>query len=116
MIDTTLLHRYTRVLQTAFDKQLEILKDPVHVRFNQYIKENEDQTFSVWLLPAFQPNSVAVYGGEFIYNIASTGTKILRDDSYFQGEFHGFKVDNPPEIWLNYEDLEKPTLGAAFFA
>ncbi|MGE5411136.1 MAG: hypothetical protein ACM3MI_09280, partial [Clostridiales bacterium] len=37
-------------------------------------------------------------------------------DSYFQGEFRGFKVDNPREIWLSYVETEKPTLGAVFFA
>lgn len=114
-VDTTLLHRYSRALQTA-DNQLKALKDTVNLRFNQYIKENDDKTLSVWILPAFQPNSVAVYGGEFIYTIDQTGTQVLKDDSYFQGEFRGFKVDKPREIWINYCDTEKPTLGAVFFA
>jgi len=115
MVDTTLLHRYSRALHTA-SSQIETLKDTVNLRFNQYIKENDDQTLSVWILPAFQPNNVAVYGGEFIYTIDSTGTKVLKDDSYFQGQFRGFKVDNPREIWINYRETEKPTLGAIFFA
>ncbi|MBX3282646.1 MAG: hypothetical protein KF756_09240 [Acidobacteria bacterium] len=34
---------------------------------NQYVRRNADKTFSVWLLPAFQANGVAVYGGEGIY-------------------------------------------------
>lgn len=114
-VDTTLLCRYSRALQTAHE-QIKPLKDTINLRFNQYIKENEDKTLSVWILPAFQPNSVAVYGGEFIYTIDETGTKVLRDESYFQGEFRGFKVDNPREIWINYEETEKPTLGAVFFA
>ena len=114
-VDTTLLHRYSRALQTA-SGQIKALKDTVNLRFNQYIKENDDQTLSVWILPAFQPNSVAVYGGEFIYTIDPTGTKVLKDDSYFQGQFRGFKVDNPREIWINYRETEKPTLGAVFFA
>jgi len=113
-VDTSLLHRYSRALQTA-NGQIKTLKDTVSLRFNQYIKENDDKTLSVWILPAFQPNNVAVYGGEFIYTIDPTGTKVLTDDSYFQGEFRGFKVDNPIEIWLNYQETEKPTLGAVFF-
>lgn len=114
-VDTTLLHRYSRALQTA-SGQISDLKDSVNLRFNQYIKENDDKTLSVWILPAFQPNSVAVYGGEFIYKIDETGMKVLQDDSYFQGDFRGFKVDKPREIWINYQDIEKPTLGAIFFA
>lgn len=114
-IDTTLLHRYSRALQTAAG-QLKALRDTINLSFNQYIRENDDQTLSVWILPAFQPNSYAVYGGEFIYTIDQTGTKVLKDDSYFQGQFRGFKVDNPREIWIDYPEIEKPTLGAVFFA
>ena len=88
----------------------------MNLRFNQYIKENDDKTLSVWILPAFQPNSVAVYVGEFIYTIDETGTKVLHGDSYFLGDSRGFKVDNPREVLINYQDIEKPTLGAVFFA
>ncbi|WP_113639667.1 hypothetical protein [Nubsella zeaxanthinifaciens] len=114
-VDTTLLHRYSRALQTATG-QIKLLKDTVNIRFNQYIKENDDKTLSVWILPAFQTNNVAVYGGEFIYTIDPTGTKVLKDESYFQGKFRGFNVGNPREIWLNYQETDKPTLGAVFFA
>jgi len=113
-IDTLLLNSYSRALITA-NNQLTRLKDTVNLSFNQFIKQNADKSFSVWILPAFQPNSYAIYGGEFIYKIDETGNKILSDDSYFQGQFRGFKVDNPREIWLNYIEVEKPTLGGIFF-
>jgi len=113
-IDTTLLHKYSRALKTA-TYQLTGLKDTVNLRFNQYIKENADRSLTVWIFPAFQPNSVAVYGGEFIYTIDETGNKILKDESNFQGKFLGFKVDKPREIWLDYNEIEKPTLGGIFF-
>ena len=83
--------------------------------FNQYIRRNSDNTFDVWMFPAFQTNGVAVYGGEGIYQIDSTGSKIIADTSYFQQGFRGFKADPPREIWLNYRDIEKPTLGTVFF-
>ena len=114
-IDTSVLHPYARALQTA-GAQMATLKDTVRLRFNQFIKKNEDHTFSVWIFPAFQPNSYAIYGGEFVYTLDPSGTSILQDDSYYQGQFRGFKVDNPREIWLNYRETEKPTLGAVFFA
>lgn len=114
-VDRTLLNKYSKALQIANNK-LKALQDTVNIRFNQYIKDNDGKTLSVWILPAFQPNSVAVYGGEFIYTIDPTGNKVHKDDSYFQGQFRGFKVDNPREIWLNYQETEKPTLGAVFFA
>jgi hypothetical protein len=113
-VDTTLLHRYTRAIKTA-NAQIKALKDTIDLKFNHYIKENDDRTFSVWILPAFQSNGVAIYGGEFIYKIDESGTKVLDDESYFQGRFRGFKVDKPREIWINYRETEKPTLGAIFF-
>lgn len=113
-VDTSILHRYSRALKTA-SSQLTAMRDSVKIRFNQYIKENEDRTLSVWILPAFQPNSVAVYGGEFIYTIDETGNKILKDDSYYQGVFRGFKVDKPRDVWMDYQELTKPSLGTIFF-
>lgn len=113
-VDTLILNGYSRALITA-NKQISHLKDSVNIRMNQFIKQNDDKTYSVWIFPAFQPNSTAVYGGEFIYTIDQSGNNVLKDNSYFQGSFRGFKVDNPREIWLNYRDTYKPTLGAVFF-
>lgn len=115
LIDTNLLNRFSRALQTA-NKQIQPMKDTISLSFNQYIKENEDKTITVWILPAFQPDNVAIYGGEFIYTMDQFGTTILKDETYFPGTFRGFKVGEPREIRLNYKDIEKPTLGAIFFA
>lgn len=114
-VDAEFLNSHARALNTAHNQMAIAVKDAVTPRFNQYIKQNADKTFTVWLLPAFQTNGVAVYGGEFIYTIDQTGNKITKDESYFQGNFRGFKADNPREIWLNYRDTEQPTLGAIFF-
>lgn len=113
-IDTSTLNRYSRALQTA-NNQLTKLKDSVRIRFNQYIRENEDHTFTVWIFPAFQTNMVAVYGGEFIYTIDATGNNILKDDSYYLGKLWGVKVGEPVAITLDYSNIEQPTLGAVFF-
>ena len=113
-IDTAFLNTHARALMIA-QEQITGIKDSINLRFNQYIKQNEDKTFTVWIFPAFQPNGLAVYGGEFIYKIDKTGTKILEDNSYYQGQFRGFKVDESREIWLNYTELEKPTIGNVFF-
>ena len=112
-VDSSLLNSYSRALITA-NKQLTKLRDTVSVGFNQFIKKNDDKTFTVWILPAFQKNRVAVYGGEFIYTIDPSGHKVLKDESYVQ-DFRGFKVNEPREITLNYMSLEKATLGSIFF-
>jgi hypothetical protein len=113
-VDTTILNRYSRALITA-NQQIKNIKDSVNLRFNQYIKENDDKTLTVWIFPAFQPNGLAVYGGEFIYKIDQTGTKVLENDSYYQGEFRAFKVGEPREVWIDFTELEKPSLGNVFF-
>ena len=115
-IDTALTHRYSRALQSAGAQMKKKYNEGFNLKFNQYIRENADQTISVWILPAFQPNHTAVYGGEFSYTFDASGTKILKDDSYFMGQFKGFKVDKPREIGLEYPEADKPTLGAIFFA
>lgn len=113
-VDTSMLHRYSRALATA-NNQMQAIKESTYIRFNQYIKENDDHTLTVWIFPAFQPNGLAVYGGEFVYTIDATGTKVLEDNSYFQGEFRAFKVDKPREVWIDFTELDKPTLGNVFF-
>lgn len=113
-IDEEFLIAHAKALSLAQNKLSEAIPtgSPIH---NTYIKRNDDKTFNVWLLPAFQPNNVAVYGGEFVYTIDAAAEKITKDDSYFQGAFRGFNAKPPREIWLNYSEKEKPTLGAIFF-
>ncbi len=113
-VDTLILNSYSRALITA-SKQISAIKAKANIGFNQYIKQNEDKTFSVWIFSGIQSNGVAVYGGEFIYIIDQSGNTILKDDSYFRGKFLGFKLDKTQEIRLTYPDIDKPTLGAIFF-
>lgn len=114
-IDQEFLNLHAKALSNA-GKQLQIaLKGNPAPRFNQYIRQNEDKTFNVWIFPAFQTNGMAVYGGEFIYTIDKTGEKITKDESYFQGNFRGFNSQPAREIWLDYKEIKKPTLGGIFF-
>lgn len=113
-VDQDFLNSHARAL-SAGRKKLTAAIPPNSPRFNQYIRQNADKTFSVWMLPAFQTDGTAVYGGEAIYTIDATGEKVLKDESYFQPNFRGFKSQPPREIWLNYRELNKPSLGAIFF-
>jgi hypothetical protein len=113
-IDENFVIAHARALALALAKLKTTIPagSPAH---NSYIKQNDDKTFTVWLLPAFQTNGMAVFGGEFIYTVDAAAEKITKDDSYFQGSFRGFNSKPPREIWLNYQEKEKPTLGAIFF-
>jgi hypothetical protein len=114
-LDTAFLQAHARALQTA-NRELLSLKASVNIRFNQYIRQQADSTFTVWIFPAFQPNGYAVYGGEFCYVLDAGGANILADRSYRQGVFRAFAVDEPREITLDYSELEQPSLGAIFFS
>ena len=113
-IEQAFLDSHARALRTANEK-LSAHTPPGSPRFNQFIRQNADKTFSVWMMPAFQPDRTAPYGGEGIYTIDASGTKILKDESYFQISFRGFKADPAREVVLDYTDMEKPSLGAIFF-
>ena len=113
-IDEEFLIAHAKALQLAQQKLRETIPEnsPMH---NTYIKRNDDKTFNVWIFPAFQTEGVAVYGGEFIYTIDATAQKIIKDESYFQGAFRAFNAKPPREIFLDYTEKEKPTLGSIFF-
>jgi hypothetical protein len=111
--DPEFLNAYATSLATSHERVLKAIPAD-SPSLNQYIKRNSDRSFTVWLLPAFQRDGTAVYGGEFTYQVDPTGTKILNSESYFSS-FRGFASKPPREIWLNYRDQEKPSLGAIFF-
>ncbi len=113
-IDPAFLNKHGQALSRAF-AEMKPIKDSTSIRFNHFIKENDKGNLDVFIFPAFQPNGTAVYGGEFVYEI-SPENKIVNDKSYYQGRFLGFTTDEPREIWLNYREIEKPTLGSVFFA
>ncbi|HTN46066.1 MAG TPA: hypothetical protein VL098_06920 [Flavipsychrobacter sp.] len=112
-VDSPTLNSYARALVNA-NNFLRVFPDTQKVKCNQYIKRNDDQTFSVWLLPAFTTNGIAVYGGEFYYLFDESGTKLLSKNEYSIG-YRGFKTDPKKEISLNYTAFDEPPLGAVFF-
>jgi hypothetical protein len=113
-VDTAVLHGYSRALQTA-NQYIKPHTDSVNLRFNQYIKQNDDRTYSVWVFAAFQPNHWAVYGKEFILIVDESGKTIVEDKSFYDTEFRGFEVKEPREVWIDQTRFENPTLGLVFF-
>ncbi len=112
--DSARLNPFARALAYAV-QQLAPLQDTLNLRFNQYVRQTEQNEIEVWLLPAFQPNATAIYGGEFYYRFDATGQRLLAEHTHYQGAFRGFQVGEPREIWLNYSDVDQPTLGGIFF-
>lgn len=89
-------------------------QDSVSIRFNQYIRQQANGEIEVWILPAFQPNGVAIYGWEFYWKLDKWGQKVIEQTAYTQ-TLRGFEVGEKREIWLTYSTVDAPTLGGVFF-
>ncbi len=105
---------YARALKTA-QQEMKPMLDTVGLRFNFYVRKNNDGTFKVWVFPGMQPDGTVVYGGEYIFTLDPSGSRILDSKHYFQGKFRGFSTDNPQNITLDYTDTDEPTLGGILF-
>lgn len=114
-LDTAMLGGISRAINTAYSEAGFVLGRS-YVKFNKFVRYHADKTVSVWLLPALQPNEIAMYGGEFYYLFDETGTRILGRQEYYQGSFKGFRLGKAREVQLHYDDADAPTQGAVFFA
>lgn len=112
-IDTFTSNSFCRALINGSDL-VNNFPDSAEVRFNQYIKRNADNTISLWFLPAFTENGVAVYGGEFYYLFDPYGNHLVAKSEQSYG-YKGFNPNPKSEIWLDYTFTKEPTLGAIFF-
>lgn len=112
--DTSFLNGYARALVTA-NNMFEDFADTINIIYNQFIRKNDDGTYTVWFLPAYQPDNLAVYGREYIFDINSSGNEIVNDRSFFNVGIFGFAVSYPREITLGYPEADRPTLGAMYF-
>lgn len=114
-IDSTEANAYSRALIRTNDL-MKPVTDSFSIRFNRYIKRNEDSTLSVWALPGISQNGDAIYyGGEFYFRFDRIGNRLLQKGHCFKGYFRRIEAGKPREIWLDYREYDKPTLGAIFF-
>ncbi len=105
---------YAKALQTA-DTAVMSKIEQSNVTFNSYVVRNDDETFTVYYLPAIYSNKFAVYGKEFIYTIDRLGQNIIKDESYLGESLRGYEIGKDKEINLNYEDCDVPTIGSLFY-
>jgi hypothetical protein len=112
--DTSKLNSLGFALSKA-NKQFQPVRDTCSIYFNPFVISNPDQTISVWFLPSFQPSGQAIYGYEWEYIFDKSGTEFLRLNSN-TNILTGVWIGQPRELWLNYRNTDKPTLGSVFFA
>lgn len=97
------------------EKQFQLIRDTSNLFYNSFAFLNPDQTISIWYLPAFQPSGQAVYGCEWEYIFDNNGKKLIRQNSVIT-KITGIWIGQPRELWLNFRDTDKPTVGSLFFA
>lgn len=111
--DTSKLNTLGFALSAA-NVKFQNVRDTCSIYFNSFVIGNPDQTISVWYLPAFQPSGQAIYGYEWEYFFDKSGRNFLRLNSY-TNILTGVWIGQPRELWLNYRNTDKPTLGSVFF-
>lgn len=114
MYDTLKLNASGSALSMA-NTQFQLIRDTCNLYFNSFVHCNPDQTISVWFLPAFQPSGQAIYGYEWEYIFDKTGKNLVRQNSH-TNILTGIWIGQPRELWLNYRNTDKPTVGSVFFA
>ena len=111
--DTSKLDAFGSALSIA-NSQFKPVRDTSNIYFNAFVINNPDQTISVWYLPAFQPSGQAIYGCEWEYIFNKTGRNLTGKNSY-TGAITGIWIGQPRELWLNYRNIDNPTIGSIFF-
>lgn len=114
IIDTSNLNALGSALALA-NSQFKIIRDTSSIYFNSFVIRNPDQTISIRYLPAFQPSGQALYGCEWEYIFDKTGKSFLLKNSYIN-RITGVWIGQPRELWLNYRNTDKPSIGSIFFA
>ncbi len=111
--DTSKLNALASALSIA-NSQFQIIRDTSNMYFNAFVINNPDVTISIWYLPAFQPSGQAIYGCEWEYIFDKNGKKLIAHNSYI-GAITGIWIGQPRELWLNYRNIDNPTIGSIFF-
>jgi len=112
--DTSRLDASGSALSLA-NNQFQTIRDTASIYFNSYVINNSEQTISIYYFPAFQPSGQALYGWEWEYIFDKTGKNLLSRKAY-NNILTGVWIGQPRELWLNYRNTDKPTIGSVFFA
>lgn len=111
--DTSMIQGMGMALTQA-EKQFQLVRDTSNLFYNSFAYQNSDKTISIWYLPALQPSGQAIYGCEWEYVFEKTGKTLIRKNSVIT-KITGIWIGQPRELWLNFRDTDKPTVGSLYF-
>jgi hypothetical protein len=112
-VDTTAMLELARAVHFAEGRSEPAIGN--RVRYNVYVRRLGDRRLEVWLLPAWQPNGVLLYGVELRQTLDSSG-RALVDSAYMIGGLRGIRPDTTRTLNIVDDQHEVPTVGETFFA
>jgi hypothetical protein len=112
--DSSMLNSSGLALSQA-ETHFQIVRDTSSMYFSSFVHRNSDQTISIWFLPALQHSGQAIYGCEWEYVFDKTGLNLLMSKPFIN-VVTGVWIGQPRELWLNYRNIDAPTVGSLFFA
>ena len=83
------------------------------IRFNPYVV-SDTTGLEVWVLPAWQPNGAAVFGGEAEYTFDPSGHD-LRGSRVLPGPLRWYRPDSTVAFRLDSNAPDVPTVGDLFY-
>lgn len=113
-VSHNLFQKYA-IAYVAAMKQFSPVKDTLNIVFSSFITLLPDSSFEALFVPAFQPSGQALYGAEFVFRLAGNREKLPAETRYYSG-LKGIWIGQPRNIYLNYRNIDTPTLGAVYFA
>ena len=84
-----------------------------HVRYNTFVQRGASGP-EVWLLPAWQPNGVLVWGVELRYAF-DPGGRTVRDSTVVLAPLRGVRPDSTMDLRIDSSSPDVPTVGETFF-
>jgi|GEM_PF-5101386 len=110
---------FDQIIQNVADLMIDVKADP-RIHFAPFIKRNEDNSISVWMLPGQEEieggDSLAFYGPEFHFKFDPSGSHVVEQDVIDRDLVWGVPLNRGKEIWLNYQKEDAITTGAMYFA
>ena len=112
-LDTARVGSAARALAAAVRDLPELFRKS-GARFNTYVQFRSDSALSVWVLPAWQPNGVALFGAEARFDYQPGGRVRIGTHSIL-GPLRGTRPDSTVAFRIDSNGEGAPTVGDLFF-
>jgi hypothetical protein len=113
-VDAALGNRFGRALFIA-KRRVPAALARANIRFNSYVRERNDGSIDVLLIPSWQQSGWILYGSEFRYGFDAGGRNVT-DSVVRVGDIKGARPDSTATITLAHDNEPGiPTLGQVLF-